>query len=256
MAKRRSRSRAGSKADREFVSEAEEILERMRLDLADLGDQRAAGDEVDPELVNRLFRSAHSLKGLAGLFGYEPVHDLAHHLEDVLDGLRLGRLDIRSPAVDLIERAVALFGTLLSAVGDPEAMEAAGAPALELVREIETARQAPTAPVGGFEGLELDPGLLRALTEYEEHRLRESLRRGRHILVVEASFALTAFEDGLAELSTAIREVAEVLSTLPAPGDSSQSEIRFSLLVASERSFVELSERLDGLGAELRSAPP
>ena len=85
MAKRRSQSRPGSKADQEFVSEAEEILERMRLDLADLGDQRAAGTEVDPDLVNRLFRSAHSLKGLAGLFGFEPIRDLAHHLEDVLD---------------------------------------------------------------------------------------------------------------------------------------------------------------------------
>ena len=38
------KARVVSKADREFVSEAEEILERMRLDLADLSDQRAAGE--------------------------------------------------------------------------------------------------------------------------------------------------------------------------------------------------------------------
>ena len=106
MATRRSKSRAGRKADQEFVSEAEEILERMRLDLADLGDQRASGSEVDPDLVNRLFRSAHSLKGLAGLFGFEAVGDLAHHLEDILDGLRLGKMPLDSPAVGLLDRAL------------------------------------------------------------------------------------------------------------------------------------------------------
>ena len=254
MAKRRSRSRAGSKADQEFVSEAEEILERMRADLADLADQRAAG-AIEPELINRLFRSAHSLKGLAGLFGFEPVHDLAHHLEDVLDGLRLGRIEIESPAVALIDRAVASFGTLLVCVGDADAMEAAGAPVLELVQEIQVAKQTPAAPesAGEFDGLDIEPGLLRALTEYEEHRLRENLRRGRHILLVEASFGLTTFEDGLSELSAAIRDLGEVLSTLPAPGGSSQAEIRFSLLVASDRVAEDVGAHLEMPDAVIRT---
>jgi two-component system chemotaxis sensor kinase CheA len=252
MAKRRSRSRAGSKADREFVSEAEEILEQMRVDLADLGDQRVAG-AIEPDLINRLFRSAHSLKGLAGLFGFEPVHDLAHHLEDVLDGLRLGRIDMESPAVGLIDRAVATFGTLLASVGDADAMEAAGAPVLELVQEIEAAKQTPAEPEGDFGALDIDPGLLRALTEYEEHRLRENLRRGRHILLVEASFGLTTFEDGLSELSAAIRDLGEVLSTLPAPGGSAQAEICFSLLVASDRVEEDVRAHLEMPDAVLRT---
>jgi len=253
MAKRRTRSRAGRKADQEFVSEAEEILERMRLDLADLSEQRAAGGNVEPELVNRLFRSAHSLKGLAGLFGFEPVTDLAHHVEDVLDGLRLGRIDMQSPAVALIDRAVALFGTLLAAVGDTEAMEAAGARVLELVQEIDAAKQAPAEPVGEFDTLDIDPSLLRALTEYEEHRLRENVRGGRHILLAEASFPLTSFDDGLSELSGSIRDLGEVLSTLPAPGDACQSEIRFSLLLATELTAEEVAAHVELPGATVRS---
>ncbi len=253
MAKRRSRSRAGRKADQEFLSEAEEILERMLLDLADLGEQRAAGGNIEPELINRLFRSAHSLKGLAGLFGFEPVADLAHHLEDVLDGLRLGRIDMQSPAVPLIDRAVALFGTLLAAVGDTEAMEAVGAPVLELVQEIDAAKQAPAEPEGEFDALDIDPSVLRALTEYEEHRLRENVRGGRHILLVEASFPLTRFDDGLSELSGSICDLGEVLSTLPAPGDASRSEIRFSLLVATDLAADEVAAHVEVLGASVRS---
>jgi two-component system chemotaxis sensor kinase CheA len=245
MARRRSRSRAGNKADQEFVSEAEEILERMRLDLAEVGEQSAAGREVDPDLVNRLFRSAHSLKGLGGLFGFEPVHDLAHHLEDVLDGLRLGRLPVRSPAVQLIDRAVDLFASLLATVGDAEAMEAAAEPVAALVREIETARQAIAPASEAIGTLDIDPSMLSALTEYEEHRLHENLRRGRHILLVDATFEIISFEEGLSELSSAVREVGEVLSTLPAPGETSDAQIRFSLLVASDLAADVVASRFD-----------
>ena len=245
MARRRSQSRAGRKADQEFVSEAEEILERMRLDLADLDDQRAAGAEVDPDLVNRLFRSAHSLKGLAGLFGFESVRDLAHHLEDILDGLRLGRMPLDSPAVGLIDRAVGLFASLLESVGDAKAVAAASEPVAGLVAEIEAAMGSTAPKSVEFKQLDIDPSLLRALTEYEEHRLRESLRRGRHVMLVEATFEIISFEEGLSELSTAVREVGEVLSTLPAPGETSEAQIRFSLLVASDVATEEVDARFD-----------
>src|SRR5262245_27647678 len=106
MAQRPRKGRRGSKTDREFVSEAEEILDRMRQDLAELDEERVAGDDVDPDVVNRLFRSAHSLKGLAGLFGFDPIQDLAHRVEDILDGLRLGRVTLALPGVTLIREAV------------------------------------------------------------------------------------------------------------------------------------------------------
>ena len=105
MAARRRKGGGRSKVRSEFVSEAEENLERMRSGLADLYDQRDAGAEVDPDLINRLFRSAHSLKGLASMFGLEPIANLAHRAEDLLDALRLGRLLLTSPAVDLLDES-------------------------------------------------------------------------------------------------------------------------------------------------------
>ena len=125
MARGPAKSRHASKADREFISEAEDILERMRSDLVDLDDQRAGSEEVEPDVVNRLFRSAHSLKALAGLFGFDSVRTLANQQEDVLDGLRLGRISLESESVPMIAEAVGLFSAMLGAVGDAQAMEAA-----------------------------------------------------------------------------------------------------------------------------------
>jgi two-component system chemotaxis sensor kinase CheA len=238
-------SRSKSKADREFVSEAEEILETMRADIADLGDRGHDGAELDPDQVNRLFRSAHSLKALAGLFHFDPIQDLAHRLEDILDGLRLGRVSLGDQTLELIEQSINMFASLLGNVGDAKALAASGEEIASLTRRIEEATRQPAQESEEFENLELDPSLLRALTEYEEHRLRENMRRGRCIALVDASFEIISFEEGLSDLSEAIRETGEVLSTLPAPGEMPESQIKFSLLVATELSAEALANRID-----------
>jgi two-component system chemotaxis sensor kinase CheA len=255
MAQRPRKGRRGSKTDREFVSEAEEILDRMRQDLTDLNEERVAGDDVDPDVVNRLFRSAHSLKGLAGLFGFDPIQDLAHRVEDILDGLRLGRVKLEFPVVALIDEAVHLFASLLEQVGNQEALAAAVQPIGQLAERIQAAREAPSTTTE-FAELALDPSLLRALTEYEEHRLRENLRRGRHIWLVDATFEIISFEEGLSRLAAAIREVGEVLSTLPTPGEAPEAQIRFSLLVASDAPTTEVVGRLGLPASAVRLVRP
>ncbi|RIK94702.1 MAG: chemotaxis protein CheA [Proteobacteria bacterium] len=249
MAARRTRGQARSRAAREFVSEVEEILDRMRSDLADLADARARG-RLDADLANRLFRSAHSLKGIAGMFGFEGMSELAHHLEDVLDGLRMGRLAADAPALNLLDETVELVTGLVGG-GDGDAAEAEAA-VRAMIARIEAALEAPAPPAPPDELDGLDPQLLRALTEYEEHRLREALRRGCAIHLVEASFEILSFEEGLSELTRAVRDGGEVISTLPAPGDSADSQIRFSLLVGSDVAAEELRGRIDVAGATVR----
>jgi len=252
MGTRGSRSRSGRKADQEFVSEAEEILERMREDYADLDDQRAAGGEVEPDLINRLFRSAHSLKALAGMFGLESLQDLAHHLEDILDGLRLGRVSMDSPCVVLIDEAIHVFANLLESVGDPDALAAFNEPVEDLASRIAASAKQAVSDGDALQSLDIDPALLRALTEYEEHRLRENIQRGRHIMLVGSTFEIMSFDEGLSELSDAIRAIGEVISTLPAPGETPESQIRFSLLVATDLNLAELNQTIDFPDADVK----
>jgi two-component system chemotaxis sensor kinase CheA len=251
--------RADSSRDgREVVAEAEEILEQMCSDLCLLHEQRHAGDEVEPDLVNGLFRSAHTLKGLAGLSGLEVVSRLAHRLEDILDGLRLGRIETRAPVVALLDAGVASLLALMSGLGrnaEPDAAAVDGAE--QLLAELERALASPV-PVGdgGLEASGVDPALLRALTEYEEHRLRENLRRGRPIVLIDATFELARFEEGLAEISAALRESGEIISTLPSAAASTERKICFSLLVATDLEPERLSRRIDHAESSLRVVHP
>jgi two-component system chemotaxis sensor kinase CheA len=254
VARRKGTSRrGGSKAEREFVSEAEEILESMRASVADLSDANSADGEADPDLVNRLFRSAHSLKALAGMFHFAPIEELAHRLEDVLDALRLGRVRLTPAILSLIEASAQTFATLLESIGDSEALASHTGAIADLVSRIQAAVGGKVQEPDAFASLRIDPSLLRALTEYEEHRLRENIRRGRHIVLVDAMFEILSFEEGLSELSAAIRESGEVLSTLPAPGDAPESQIHFSVLAATDLDADGLARALDFPGATVQS---
>lgn len=69
----------------QFLSEARENLSFIEQNIEDIG-----GD--DPELLNSVFRAAHTLKGGSGIVGFDSIRDITHHAEDLLDMLRDGRL--------------------------------------------------------------------------------------------------------------------------------------------------------------------
>ncbi len=72
-----------------FVSEAREHLATIEADLLTIEE---SGANVDKELVNKVFRAAHSIKGASSFFGLHKVKELAHKLETVLDMLRSGKM--------------------------------------------------------------------------------------------------------------------------------------------------------------------
>ncbi|HZH03533.1 MAG TPA: Hpt domain-containing protein, partial [Myxococcaceae bacterium] len=103
-----------SKAPADFVAEAAETLEALSQGLSRLDGVRDASSEPDPDTVNHIFRAAHSLKGLTSMFAQDRMTRLAHSAEDLLDGLRLGKVTLSAPVLDALLESVDLFHLLLS----------------------------------------------------------------------------------------------------------------------------------------------
>ena len=104
------------KAAKDFLAEAEEIIDQLSLDLVGLSDCADSGD-YNPDLLNSVFRGAHSLKGLAGMFGFTDIAELAHNLENLLDSLRLGKLRLDQAIVTVLFDSMELLGTLVREAG-------------------------------------------------------------------------------------------------------------------------------------------
>src|SRR5258708_31237338 len=103
------------RAREEFTSEAEELLDTLSRDLVDFEGQ---GKNVRPELVNKIFREVHSLKGLAGMLGFVDISELSHNLKDMLDRLRMGKIDISRDLMDLLYASVDRLNPLVDSVQD------------------------------------------------------------------------------------------------------------------------------------------
>ena len=69
----------------EYISESLEHLADIEQDLLTIEE---GGAEIDEEVVNRVFRAAHSLKGGAGFLALDTIKELAHKIENVLDMIR------------------------------------------------------------------------------------------------------------------------------------------------------------------------
>lgn len=80
-----------------FLSEADELLTRINEEVLAL-----EGDPQDQERLNTVYRTAHTLKGSANLYGYSGIALLTHFLESLLDELRDGLQRMDAAFTDLL----------------------------------------------------------------------------------------------------------------------------------------------------------
>ncbi len=104
-----------------FFQEAAEHVNNMEAALLGLGDAPA-----DPEVVNSIFRGAHSIKGGSGTFGFDDLTRFTHRMEELLDGMRAGKVEASPARIELLLRACDMLRTLLAAaetggIAPPEA---------------------------------------------------------------------------------------------------------------------------------------
>lgn len=107
-----------------FFEESREGLEAMEAGLLSLEQGSRDGD-----LINSIFRAAHSIKGGSATFGFEAIASLTHVLETLLDELRAGQREVSAPAIDAMLASVDVLRSLLAEAehgqpADPGAVEA------------------------------------------------------------------------------------------------------------------------------------
>ncbi len=105
----------------DFLDESGQLLDQLNENLLQLDEWVQALDEdhqqrCDEDLLNEMFRSAHSLKGLSGMLGLGDINNLTHKIENVFDAARKEELIVSGDVVEMmfqgIDRLVGLVGVL------------------------------------------------------------------------------------------------------------------------------------------------
>jgi len=103
----------------------------------------AAPENID--LVNRLFRSIHSVKGAATSFGVESVAEFTHHIESCLEQVRCGRAVASAEIAELILCAVDLLDGVIEAAKSDLPLPAVAADFVSRLQAVTTADAKPAS---------------------------------------------------------------------------------------------------------------
>jgi two-component system chemotaxis sensor kinase CheA len=233
----------------EFLSEAQEIVETLSRDLLLLEQGQKEG-RTDPDLLNDILRAVHTLKGLAGMFGMLNLSNLAHALENLLDDLRLGRVDITQEALDVLFDGVERIQRILAS-DDTNTVEDVS----DFAESVDRVAEASEPESDALAEFDLGESVLSVLTEYEEHRLRQNIKQGVALYRLRVSFALASIDTALEDLKARARPIAELITYLPSMGGGNDDLIELEVLLASRTDVGQLREVLCSDDAVLEAVP-
>jgi two-component system chemotaxis sensor kinase CheA len=212
-----------------FLAEVDEHLQV----LDDLLIRLERGDP-DPELVQTVFRSAHTIKGMSGMIGHVRMTDLTHALETVLDGVRKNSLPVSTGLINLCLEAVDRLRLLRDEVVTAQVSAGEIAPlvlALAAFSGNETA--APRVSEAGGETAQ--PRLAPPGSDCPSRQIRAKIDTG------SMASAARAFQ-----LMLALQDLGEIQSMDPTQTqiETAASVSDFSASLVSPHSFDEISAAL------------
>ncbi|MCH5271199.1 MAG: chemotaxis protein CheA [Lachnospiraceae bacterium] len=240
-----------------FLDETTEHLQNLNTQILEL--------EQDPEnmdTVNEIFRSAHSLKGMAGTMGYKRMQNLTHDMENVFSEVRNGNIKVKANMIDILFQcldALEEYTGNIRETSDEGTNE--NEPLIKQLTDIlnnkngdgpseVTAAEAPGAdavgasPAGGsgkwLEDIKLDSTDRMVISEAQKQgkKVYGLTVRIQENCLLKAARAFLVFK--------AVEEMGEIIVSNPSAQDieDEKFDFDFSLLVVTEASMEKLQEAI------------
>ncbi|MBN2238692.1 MAG: chemotaxis protein CheA [Dehalococcoidales bacterium] len=114
-----------------FIEEASEHIDLMDEDIV-----RLEKEGEDPELLQEIFRAAHTIKGSSAMIGYQPMAELTHAMESLLDKLRNKNLTVDTEIIDALLFGLDILKLLMDTITAPEENTPDITPAIIKIKEV------------------------------------------------------------------------------------------------------------------------
>jgi two-component system chemotaxis sensor kinase CheA len=135
----------------DFLDESAQLMDRLNENLLRLDEWVRALDDspahCDAELMNDMFRAAHSIKGLSAMLGLREINHLTHKIENIFDAARNGQLGFTPYSVELLFQAHDLLSQLIGQLTQTDAPPPESEPILDRIQELLDSTAASKAQV-------------------------------------------------------------------------------------------------------------
>ncbi|HDS74922.1 MAG TPA: chemotaxis protein CheA, partial [Firmicutes bacterium] len=195
-----------SELHRVFLGEARETLETLGRNIIDL-----ERDAHNTDTVNSALRLAHTLKGSAAMVGFDRVRVLSHAMEDSLQAVRDGRVDLTADMTDMLLGALDVLARYVAAIGET-GTEPSDSRSNEAVQRLRGFAETPSPPTSTIQqdptpsdspadvgGSLAEPDVVESEDEISEECIEEEITpedfpRWSHDVFVELIRSLVALD--------------------------------------------------------------
>ena len=225
-----------------FLQEAEGLLELLDEDLV-----RLEQESDNEELLQEIFRGAHTLKGSSGMLGFDDMAHLTHAMEDLLDRVRKGTLAITPEIVDAL--LMSLDGLKILKDNLSEDGEGDSIDTQPIVDALNTAASAGAAP----EATSSQPSLHAALAADEDLRSLVEEASGEDHPVLHLKVQIDAASDWKAvrcfQVINELDDCGRVIGSVPSRADIEQERVSglLEILLATDHEAPDIQARVEQL---------
>ena len=124
----------------DFILETEEIIEALDHDLVELETSKD-----DLELLNKIFRGAHTMKGASSFLGFDKMSSVTHHAEEILNKLRKNEITVTAGIMDILLEFVDATKTIVTDIKEGTN----NADVTDLINRLKLANEGKLADSGG-----------------------------------------------------------------------------------------------------------
>lgn len=221
-----------------FLEESEENIQRLNEGLLSL-----EKNPDDKEIINSIFRAAHTLKGMAASMAFERVADLTHKMENVLDKIRNDQLNVNSDIITLLFKCVDKLQEMIENIREKGTEDAEVEEIIEALKNIEKGKAASIT--------EKKVDLEIEFNEYDKDIIKSALEKNYNVLKIN----VTIYKDSILKSARAflvyktLEELGEIIKSVPSIEDLEQEnfENQFYLILITQKSEKDIKSKIEGI---------
>lgn len=235
-----------------FLAEAREYLQALNESLLKLEWEPENG-----ELVQIMFRSAHSLKGMAATMNYQDVTKLTHEMENILQFLREGNLNMKSELADILFLSLDSLESLLAKIENPQLPDPCVLQVVEKIHEFlkiqgdGNVNDSSLSELQERDLLQNNNRIHFELEEFEKEIIKDAVIRGDTVYTIDVNL----LEDSLLKsvraymVIKALEEQGVLLKTKPPISDIEEDNFgcSFAVLYQCNASDEYIRSVIDGI---------
>ncbi|KUO65602.1 MAG: chemotaxis protein CheA [Gracilibacter sp. BRH_c7a] len=231
-----------------------DFLEFFLLDSQEQIDKLGAGllqlekDGENIALINELFRSAHSLKGASGTMGFTPIVELTHNAEDLLDKLRIGRIQVTNEIIDVLLAVTDKVKIMLDQVKQNLPITEDGGDLALVMKTLAEKGSLTEQELSVYKKTKSDKNITKSLIDFsllptELDNLKEAILAGNAIYQIEVTLTPNTLMKAVRAIMVIQRlePLGSVVKVLPSVEELETNDAdKFSLLFITKESPEEI----------------